>query len=71
MGRGPYQSQLTPHLKEIAALRQNQPPTPYREIAEILNRKYQLKITYNGVWQFVRARSKRRTVYELNVTGAK
>jgi hypothetical protein len=66
MGRGPYQSQLIPFLKEIAEMRQSRPPKPYREIAEILNRKYRLNITYNGVWQFVRARSKTRVVHEMN-----
>ena len=55
-----------PFLKEIAEMRQSRPPKPYREIAEILNRKYRLNITYNGVWQFVRARSKTRVVHEMN-----
>lgn len=71
MRRGPYQSQLIPYLDEIAKMRRNQPPTPYREIAQILNEKYRLNVSYNGVWQFVRARSKSRVVREMNLEATK
>jgi hypothetical protein len=42
---------------------------PYREIARVLNEKYQLTVTHNGVWQFVRSRSKGRKVYAMSFTG--
>jgi hypothetical protein len=65
---GAYRSQLIPHQEEISILRRTNPPTPYRTIAQILNAKYQLTVTYNGVWQFVKARSKGRKVYAMSLT---
>jgi len=67
MRPGAYRSQLIPYLREIATLRGMNPPTPYREIARILNEKYRLGVTHNGVWQFVKARSKGRKVYALSL----
>jgi len=49
-------------------LRRTSPPTPYREIAKILNGKYQLNVSHNGVWQFVKSRSKGRKVYAMSFT---
>ncbi len=63
---GAYRSHLIPYHQEIALLRRTSPPTPYREIAKVLNEKYQLNVTYNGVWQFVRSRSKGRKVYAMS-----
>jgi hypothetical protein len=68
MRPGAYRSQLIPYLREIAALRRKNPPIPYREIAKILNDKYRLGVTHNGVWQFVKARSKGRKVYAMSLT---
>ena len=48
-------------------LRRTNPPTPYREIAQIINAKYQLRVSHNAVWQFVRARSKGRKVYAMRM----
>lgn len=67
MRAGAYRSHLIPHLKEIAMLRRTNPPTPYREIAQIINAKYQLRVSHNAVWQFVRARSKGRKVYAMRM----
>ena len=57
MAGKPYQSKLNPYLQEIAELRKGWPPTPYKEIAAILNKAHPgLNISPNAVWSFVKMR---------------
>jgi hypothetical protein len=57
MAGKPYQSKLTPYRQEIADLRKGWPPTPYKEIAAILNDAHPgLNISPNAVWSFVKMR---------------
>ena|SRR6266404_5634934 len=58
---GPWRSKLTKYQSKIAELRSKIPPTPYVEIARILNEKpYELGITAGSIWAFVKARDPRR-----------
>ena len=58
---GPWRSKLTKYQSKIAELRSTIPPTPYVEIARILNGKpYELGITAGSIWAFVKARDPRR-----------
>jgi hypothetical protein len=53
----PYQSKLNPYRKEIAELRKGWPPTPYKEIARILNERHGLDVSPNSIWSFVKTRA--------------
>ena len=58
---GPWKSKLTKYQSKIAEERSKIPPTPYVEIARILNAKpYELGITAGSIWAFVKARDPRR-----------
>jgi hypothetical protein len=68
MSGKPYQSKLNPHIRRIAELRRTRPPTPYKEIANILNKEHpELNVSHNAVWAFVKARSKGRKVAYLSL----
>jgi hypothetical protein len=54
---GPYRSVLNKHLEQIARLRDNDPPTPYEEIAAILLKDHGIKIRPSSIWNFVKARA--------------
>src|SRR5208337_269462 len=65
---GPWRSKLKEYQGKIAELRNTTPPTPYVEIARILNDKpYELGITAGAIWAFVKARdpSRKRKVFKL------
>jgi hypothetical protein len=65
---GPWRSKLKKYQSEIARLRNTIPPTPYVEIARILNDKpYGLGITAGAIWAFVKARdpSRKKKVFKL------
>ena len=65
---GPWRSKLKQYQGKIAELRNTTPPTPYVEIARILNDKpYELGITAGAIWAFVKARdpSRKRKVFKL------
>jgi hypothetical protein len=57
---GPWRSKLTKYQNKIAEERSKIPPTPYVEIARILNEEYKLGITAGSIWAFVKARDPRR-----------
>jgi len=69
LSKPPYQSNLVPYEKEIAALRRLNPPKTYTEIAEYLYNKYKLKINRSTICKFVKVRSKEkfytRKVYQI------
>jgi fido (protein-threonine AMPylation protein) len=50
----PFQSKLAPHQDEIVALLEN--GLSYRRIAEQLNRQYQLGVSHNAVFSFMKIR---------------
>ena len=54
----PYQSKLLPFKEIIREARRKH--ISYRKIAEILKENYGIKCTYNSVFSFVKARSKKR-----------
>lgn len=62
----PYQSKLNPFLQEIHRLRNQAPPVSYQEIARILHEKHGLAVSPNGIFSFVKARSRKRTVYTIS-----
>ena len=62
----PYQSKLNPYLQEIHRLRSQAPPISYQEIARILHRKYGIAVSPNGIFSFVKARSRKRAVYTIS-----
>lgn len=53
-----WRSILTPYESDIAALREG--GSTYKEIAEILQARYGVKVSYNAVWNFVKVRDKRK-----------
>ena len=59
MARKPYQSSLMPYEGEIIALRRKRPPTPYVQIAQLLKEKYQITVTREGVFYFIKRRVKK------------
>jgi hypothetical protein len=59
----PYHSSLVPYEDEILELRNRKPPTPYRQIAELLFQRYQLKICRETIFKFIRARSRARKMF--------
>ena len=61
----PYQSKLNPYLQEIHRLRSQTPPVSYQEIARILHEKYGVAVSPNGIFSFVKARSRPRAVYAI------
>jgi hypothetical protein len=65
---GPWRSKLKEYQSKIAEERNKIPPTPYVEIARILNAEpYKLGITAGSIWAFVKARdpSRKRKVFKL------
>lgn len=50
----PYQSKLAPHEKEVFSLLDD--GRSYRAIAEVLNGQYDLNITHNAVFSYVKSR---------------
>ena len=62
----PYQSKLNPYLQEIHRLRSQTPPVSYQEIARILHEKHGLAVSPNGIFSFVKARSRKRAVYTIS-----
>ena len=61
----PYQSKLNPYLQEIHRLRSQAPPVSYQEIARILHEKHGVAVSPNGIFSFVKARSRKRAVYTI------
>jgi IS30 family transposase len=59
----PYHSSLVPYEDEILELRHRRPPTPYRQIAELLFQKYQLRICRETIFKFIRTRSRTRKMF--------
>jgi len=55
-GGKPYQSKLIPYVNEIVAMRRERPPIPYSRIAAILDAKYQIEISADGVFKFFKRR---------------
>jgi hypothetical protein len=62
----PYRSSLIPYEEEIIDLRRRRPPMPYSQIAELLSRKYHLKVCRETIFKFVRVRSRGRKVYSYS-----
>lgn len=62
----PYQSKLNPYLQEIHRLRSQAPPVSYQEIARTLREKYGIAVSPNGIFSFVKARSRKRAVYTIS-----
>ncbi|MBW0001064.1 MAG: hypothetical protein JO015_18375 [Verrucomicrobia bacterium] len=62
----PYQSKLNPYLQEIHRLRSQAPPVSYQEIARILHDKHGVAVSPNGIFSFVKARSRKRAVYTIS-----
>jgi hypothetical protein len=62
----PYQSKLNPHLQEIHRLRSQTPPVSYQEIARILYDRHGVTVSPNGIFSFVKARSRKRAVYTIS-----
>ncbi|MCF7818132.1 MAG: Fic family protein [Kiritimatiellales bacterium] len=56
----PFQSKLAPHADEIVALLEN--GKSYRRIAELLNGQYQLGISHNAVFSFMKSRLEKKPV---------
>ena len=59
----PYQSCLNPYEDEIFSLRGKRLPTPYSQIAEVLYKKYKLRVCRETIFKFVRARSRIRKMH--------
>lgn len=54
----PYQSCLMPYINEIVALRRKKPPLPFSQIAELLREKYEIRISRESVYRFIRSQAK-------------
>jgi hypothetical protein len=61
----PFQSKLNPFLREIYALRGQAPPVSYQQIARLLKERHGLEVSANGVFSFVKARSRPKAVYTI------
>jgi len=61
----PFQSKLNPFLREIYELRGQAPPASYQQIARLLKERHGLAVSANGVFSFVKARSRQRAVYAI------
>ena len=59
----PFQSKLNPFLREIYELRGQAPPISYQQIARHLKARHGLEVSANGIFSFVKARSRPRAVY--------
>jgi IS30 family transposase len=59
----PYHSSLIPYEDEILELRHRKPPTPYRQIADLLFHKYQLRICRETIFKFIKVRSRTRKMF--------
>jgi|SRR2546422_1750231 len=54
----PFRSKLAPYEHEIVELRRQRPPVSYREIARRLKERYDVTVTINGVFAFLKTRKK-------------
>src|SRR5437016_13202837 len=54
----PFRSKLAPYEHEIVELRRQRPPVSYREIARRLKEQYDVTVTINGVFAFLKTRKK-------------
>ena len=61
----PFQSKLNPFLREIYELRGQAPPVSYQQIARTLKERHGVAVSANGVFSFVKARSRPRAVYTI------
>ena len=61
----PFQSKLNPFLREIYELRGQAPPVSYQQIARLLKERHGVEVSANGVFSFVKARSRPRAVYTI------
>ena len=61
----PFQSKLNPFLREIYELRGQVPPVSYQQIARLLKECHGVAVSANGVFSFVKARSRPRAVYAI------
>ena len=59
----PYHSSLIPYEDEILELRHRKPPIPYRQIADMLFHKYQLRICREPIFKFIKVRSRTRKMF--------
>jgi len=55
---GTYQSILIPYQNEIIALRRRKLPTPYSQIAKLLSEKYQITVSRQNIFSFLKVRAK-------------
>jgi len=60
-----YQSKLTAVEAEIAKLRAERPPVPYRRSTCDLHERFGIKVDPATTFRFVKVRSKGRRVYAL------
>jgi len=58
MSTPPYKSKLVPYRDFIADLRAQFPPVTYKEIARRLKEQFNLDVTINAIFSFVKVRSK-------------
>ena len=54
----PFRSKLAPYEHEIVELRRQRPPVSYREIVRRLKEQYDVTVTINGVFAFLKTRKK-------------
>ncbi len=59
-------SQLIPYEEEILSLRRKRPPVPYRRIAEVLRKKYNLCVQHPAIVKFMK-RSRRRKARKAEI----
>jgi hypothetical protein len=55
----PYQSCLIPYEEEIVAWRRLKPPMPYSQIVKELYKKYQITVSREAVYRFLKDRAKK------------
>lgn len=58
MAGKPYQSCLIPYIDEILAMRLQEPPMPYVQIAALLQEKYQISIQRAAIQKFLKMRAR-------------
>lgn len=54
----PHQSRLAAFEQEIADLRRQRPPTPYRRVLHLLREKHGVQISLHALYSFVQVRKK-------------
>lgn len=54
----PHQSRLAAFEQEIAALPRRRPPTPYRQVLQLLRQKHGVQISLHALYSFVQVRKK-------------